>query len=94
MTTETSTRNDLREVVRNMRTSELIDVITNVYAAEDVVDPDRVHRGLLTTPADRASTAADYQRSDRAQKRLGELVRALRDAARDEIDRRIPRESD
>lgn len=93
MTTELSTRNDLREVVRNMRTSELIDVIANVYAAENVVDADRAERRHLVSFASIGADREDHRLSHQAHQRLGKLVKMLRDAARDEIDRRLPREA-
>lgn len=93
MTTETSARNDLREVARNMRTSELIDVLTNLHAAENVVDADRAERRYLLAALDHSATVDDFKRNDLANRRLSDLVGMLRDAARDEIDRRLPRET-
>lgn len=79
----------MMEMTRTALTSDLVVVLFDLEAAEDVVDPGCDLRRRLRAVADQGPR--DFADEARATNELVRLVRELRQAARDEIDRRCPR---
>lgn len=77
------------ELTRAALTSDLVVMLFDLEAAEDAVDPGRDLRRRIRPFADQGPR--DFADETRATNELIRLVRELRQAARDEIDRRIPR---
>ncbi len=79
----------MMEIVKSALTSELVVMLFDLEIAEDAVDPGRILRSKLL--AFGSPEPRDFAEAARATNEMIRLVRDLRQAARDEIDLRIPR---